>query len=388
MSTVGVGHDAPEAHARGPLTAWWLTVDRVLLAAILALFAIGAVTSLAASPAVALQKGYDPFYFVERHLIFAGLALGVMFAASMMSPRGVRRAALGVFAVAVVGLVLVLTHGDDINGSQRWLRFATFSVQPSEFLKPGFVVLAAWAFSQVDARRDMPAFPLAAGLLVLSVMLLALQPDVGQAALISAAWGGLMLMSGLSLIWLVGLGVVAGGAGLLAYLQLDYVRGRIDAFLSSSISGTDQTGRALRSFIEGGFFGRGPGAGEIKSGLPDAHTDFIFAVVAEEYGVIACLVIVALFGLLAARMVQASLRARATADRFALIGIALIISGQALINMGVNVGLLPAKGMTLPLISAGGSSMCAIALTLGFALALGRATPTAAAEPAEGEANA
>ncbi|MEO0672271.1 MAG: putative peptidoglycan glycosyltransferase FtsW [Pseudomonadota bacterium] len=369
-----------QVRANTPLTVWWDTIDRPLLAAILLLTGIGAVVSLAASPSVAINKGLDAFHFVERHLVFAIAAMAILLLVSGLSARQVRRLAALVFAIATAGLVAVLIEGEDLNGAQRWLRFATFTVQPSEFLKPAFVVLCAWAFSQVDQRRDMPAFPVAASLLVISVTLLALQPDVGQALLLGVAWGGLMLLSGLSGLWLVGL-IAIGSAGLAAaYLNLDYVRARVDAFVADGAASTDQTARAIRSFTEGGFLGKGPGAGQIKSDLPDAHTDFIFAVIAEEYGVVACLFLVALFGFITIRLVRAALQTDVTPDRLALVGLALVFAGQALINMGVNVGLLPPKGMTLPLISSGGSSMLAIGLTLGMALALQRAAQAASAE--------
>ncbi|MFM1816657.1 MAG: hypothetical protein RLZ98_3352 [Pseudomonadota bacterium] len=358
---------------RSTLAEWWFSVDRVVLLVALVLTGIGLVLSLASSPAVALKKGLPAFHFVERQMIFAVLGGAVMLGVSLLNPRQARRLALGLFMVSVFLMAALLVFGDEVNGARRWIRFAGFSMQPSEFAKPAFVVLSAWALSEHSSRQDVPAFGLAVIFYVLFVALLALQPDMGQAVLITAVWGALFLLSGHSLLLLAGFGVVAVAGLAAGYMAFDHVRWRIDSFLSSSPNMYSQTEQAYRSFVEGGFFGRGPGEGTIKTVLPDAHTDFIFAVVAEEYGVLACLGILALFVLLTFRCLWRAAHLRNLFQQFAVVGLALSIGLQAFVNMAVNVGLLPAKGMTLPLVSAGGSSFIGISVTLGLLLALMRA---------------
>jgi cell division protein FtsW len=356
-------------------TEWWFTVDHVLVGAILAIVGAGLVLSLAASPAVAMKKGLPTFYFVERHLVFSAAGVLIMLAVSLFSPRGVRRLALLLLLVSLGGMLAVHLVGNEVNGARRWLSFAGHSIQPSEFAKPAFVVVAAWLFAESEKRYDMPALPLAAGLAALLAALLLAEPDVGQTLLLCAVWGALYYLSGQPLL---GAGVV-GACGLLgivfAYSSFDHVRLRIDRFFAPTPNDYSQLDRAIKSFSEGGFLGRGPGEGTIKTVLPDAHTDFIFAVVAEEYGVIACLLLVGLFAFVVMRALVRAAQEPDAATRLAIQGLALVFGLQALINMGVNVGLLPAKGITLPFISAGGSSTIAVSITLGMLLALTRRRP-------------
>ncbi len=357
---------------RSLLAAWWFTVDRVLLVAIISLIVIGLVLSLAASPSVAERKGFATFYFVERHLVFSVLGFITIVTLSFFSPSFLRRVALVMLGATFIALVWVLVAGEEINGAQRWLSIAGYSLQPSEFAKPVLIVILAWLFAESQIRADMPALPLAMVIGVVFIALIGFQPDIGQAGLLALVWLALYLLSGQRLL---GVAMVSGvlGAGLIgAYFAFDHVRGRIDAFLGSSSGANTQLGRAMESFIQGGFFGRGPGEGTIKTKFPDAHNDFIFSVVAEEYGVLACLGIVALFGFIVMRCMIRAEREPRSADRLAIQGLALVFGLQALINMGVNAGLLPAKGMTLPFISAGGSSTLAISVTLGMLLSFTR----------------
>ena len=358
--------------------AWWFTVDHVLLSAIAALIMIGLVLSLAASPDIAIKKGFATYYFVKRHVGFAALGAVIMMAVSFLSPVGVRRLALVLLAVMMALMALVLLSGQEINGAKRWLSIAGHSFQPSEFAKPGFIVLMAWLFGEAAQRRDVPALPMAIGVWALFAGLLVSEPDVGQTVLVSAAAGVLYLMAGLPLIGALAL-MLTGGAGFwLAYQNFGHVQSRLDRFFSPLPFENFQVDRAMQSFSEGGLFGRGPGEGTIKSVLPDAHTDFIFAVVAEEYGVIACLVLVSLFAFVVLRSLIRATEEPHASDRLAIQGLAIVFGLQALINMGVNVGLLPPKGMTLPFISAGGSSMLALSVTAGMLLALTRRRPDAA----------
>ena len=359
------------------LAEWWFTVDHVLLYAILVIIAAGVVLSLAASPAVALKKGLAQYYFVERHVVFSLAGIVVILAVSLLDPATIRRLALLVLAVSLVGLVAVFFVGEEINGARRWLSIEGHSLQPSEFAKPAFVVVSAWLLAEARRRPDMPALPLAIALFAVFAGLLVVQPDVGQTMLATVVWTSMLFVSGLALTG-AALLVIAGAAGLYgAYLYFPHVAYRIDRFVSPQPSEFSQSERALRSFIEGGFLGRGPGEGTIKTSLPDAHTDYIFAVVGEEFGVLACLALVALFAFVVVRALRHAESEPDAATRLGIVGLALIFGFQALINMGVNVGLLPAKGMTLPFLSAGGSSTLAISLTLGMLLALTRRRPDA-----------
>jgi cell division protein FtsW len=363
---------------RSRATEWWFTVDHVLLGAILLIAGIGIVLSLAASPAIALRKGLPTYHFVERQLFFTGLGVAGMIAVSLLDAKAVRRLASLLLLAGLAALVAVHLWGTEINGARRWLRVAGASLQPSEFVKPVLVVVLAWLFAEARLRRDMPALPLAALLGLIVAALLLAQPDVGQTLLLAAVWGALYFLSGQPLagaLALMSAGVLASGA---AYLSFPHVRQRVDKFLAPTPGDNSQIDRAMQSFWEGGFLGRGPGEGTIKTVLPDAHTDFIFAVVAEEYGIAACLLLTALFAFVVLRALIAASREPDPAQRLAIEGLALVFGLQALINMGVNVGLLPAKGMTLPFISAGGSSTLAVSLTLGMLLALTRRRPDAA----------
>ncbi len=354
------------------LANWWFTVDRLLLTAVFLLMGVGIVISLAASPSVAMNKDLAAFYFVKRHVIIVCVGAILMLLLSAQSPRTIRRIALALFIICVGTMIYVVAFGEEVNGARRWLRVVGLSLQPSELAKPAFVVLSAWAFAEYERRRDVPALPVAIGLYVIFVALLLMQPDVGQSLLITLVWGAMFVLAGLALVWIAALCSLAlAGLGA-AYLMLPYVQDRVHAFLFPVSGDNSQIERAFNSFKEGGFFGRGPGEGTIKTVLPDAHTDFIFAVIAEEYGIVACLALLALFMFIVFRALIQSISSEDLSMRYAVCGLALLIGGQALINMGVNVGLLPAKGMTLPMISAGGSSLIAIAITFGMMLALTR----------------
>jgi cell division protein FtsW len=358
---------------RSRLADWWFTVDHVLLYAILIVVATGLVLSIAASPAVALKKGLPAYYFVERHVIFSVIGVVVMLAVSLLAPASVRRLSVVVLAGALAGLVAVYLFGEEINGARRWLSVEGHSIQPSEFAKPAFVVVAAWLLAEARRRPDMPALPLAFALFAVFAGLLIVQPDVGQTLLVTAVSIAMLFVSGVALKG-AALAAVLGAGGLYAaYLYFPHVAFRIDRFFGpQSSSDYSQGARAIQSFVEGGFLGRGPGEGTIKTSLPDAHTDYIFAVVAEEYGVIACLALLSLFAFVVLRALRHAESEPDPPTRLGIVGLALMFGFQALINMGVNVGLLPAKGMTLPFLSAGGSSMLAISLTLGMLLALTR----------------
>jgi cell division protein FtsW len=353
------------------LTDWWFTVDRMLLAGILAIAGAGVVLSLAASPAIAIKRGLPTYYFVERQLGFIAMGVVLMLGVSLLSPQRVRRLALLVLTACLGLLVYVLVGGVEVNGARRWVQIAGYSLQPSELAKPAFVVLSAWLLAEGRRRPDMPATPLAFGVYLILAGLLALQPDVGQALLVSVAWCALFFLAGGSMRWLSAFLAMLAGAAAAAYYTIGYVRLRVDRFLGSGAE-SYQASRARQSIIEGGLFGRGPGEGTIKSVLPDAHNDFIYAVIAEEYGVLVCLVLLGLFALVVVRAFAREMGEGDAFLRLSAMGLALLFGLQAVINMAVNTGLLPTKGMTLPFISIGGSSTLATGLGLGMLLALTR----------------
>jgi cell division protein FtsW len=362
---------------RTPFAAWWWTVDRLMLAALATLMLAGIVLSLAASPPVAVRLGLDAFHFVNRHVMYTAPALLVLIATSFLSPRQVRRAALAVFIVSVGLAVATLFVGPEVKGARRWITVLGISIQASEFLKPAFVVLIAWLFAESTRKPDMPANAMAITLLLLTITLLVLQPDFGQTMLLALVWGALFFLAGMRLIWVAGLGGVAiiGLTG--AYFTVPHVAGRIKRFLDPSSGDTFQIDNAIESFVRGGWFGRGPGEGTVKRILPDSHTDFVFAVAAEEFGIVLCLVLVALFAFIIIRALASAWRDDDPFTRFAVAGLAFLFGMQSAINMAVNIHLIPAKGMTLPFISYGGSSLISLAYGMGMLLALTRERPRA-----------
>lgn len=371
---------------RTVLSEWWWTVDRLLLGSLLVLMMVGIVLCLAASPPVAARLGInDPFHFVDRQIFFLLPAIGVLFGTSFLQPRTIRRICVVVFAVFLVLLFATLVIGPEVKGARRWLNLAGITVQPSEFLKPAFVVLAAWLFSESGKRPEMPAQFLAVVLLGSVLLPLVMQPDFGQTTLICLVWGALFFLAGLRWIWMVGLGGV-GAAGLfLAYKFVPHVTKRIDRFLDPASGDTYQVDTALESFRHGGWLGQGPGEGTVKRILPDGHTDFVFSVAAEEFGIILCLILLALFAFIILRSLNRAVKEQDPFSRFAATGLAMLFGLQACINMAVNVHLMPAKGMTLPFISYGGSSLISIAFGMGMLLAFCRAKPGASAMAALSE---
>ncbi len=359
------------------LSDWWFTVDRLMLFGLLLLMGAGLVLSLAASPPIAARFNLEPFYFVRRQAAMLLPAVAILVAASMLTPKQIRRASLIIFVTGIALMVLVMLVGPEIKGAKRWLQIGFISIQPSEFVKPAFVVLTAWLFNESQKRTDVPGLQLAILIYGVFAALLVFEPDFGQTLLISVVWLAMFFMAGINLIWIGVLGF-AGVAGLTAaYFTVPHVASRIDRFLNPASGDTYQADRALESFLHGGWFGRGPGEGTVKDVLPDSHTDFIFAVTAEEYGLIACLILLGLFAFIVLRGLSRVSKETDGFIRHAVAGLIMLFGLQALINMAVNVGLLPAKGMTLPFISYGGSSLLAMALTMGFALGLTRRRPQA-----------
>ncbi len=352
---------------------WLWTVDRLLLAGLAALMVAGIVALMGGGPPVAERLGLQTFHFVNRQVLYLAPALMVLVAVSFLSLRHVRRLALFVYAAGVVLCALAINFGPEIKGAHRWIAVGSFGIQPSEFVKPAFVVLAAWAFSE-SARRNEGAI-LAILLLPATILPLILQPDFGQTMLITAVWLGLFFVAGLHFFWVLGLGGVALVGVFMAYKLLPHVQERIERFLDKSSGDTFQVDTALEAFAKGSWLGRGPGEGTVKRILPDAHTDFIFAVTAEEFGIIACMGLLCIFAFIVLRGLTLARRSEDLFCRLATTGLVLMFGLQACINMMVNVHLMPAKGMTLPFISYGGSSLLSLALGMGFLVALTRRRP-------------
>ncbi len=351
---------------------WWWTVDRWTIAAVLLLIVFGAILTLAASPAVAERIGADSFHFVRRQFAFLPLAVLVILAVSLLEPKAVRRLGSLAFLGALALLALTPLIGPQINGATRWISLGGITVQPSEFIKPTFAVVAAWMFAAHRLHLGFPGIPIAIGLYAVVVALLLVQPDVGQTLVVSAVWFTQFFLAGLPLFWvvlLIALGLF-GFAG--AYFAFPHVASRVDRFLDPASGDSYQVTTALRAFENGGLFGQGPGEGRIKMVLPDAHTDFILAVAGEEFGLVVCLIILALFAFVVLRGFSRMLGEDNLFALLATTGLLVQFGLQALINMASTLHLMPTKGMTLPFISYGGSSMVALALGMGMVLALTR----------------
>ena len=351
---------------------WWWTIDRWTIAAIALLIVFGAMLSLAASPSVADRLGYDSYHFVHRQLLFLPIAIALLIGVSLLSPRGVKRLAAITLGVGVLAVIATLVIGLEVKGARRWITFAGMTLQPSEFIKPCFAVVAAWLFAMRGKNGQHVGRPASILLYGFLTALLLMQPDVGMTVVVSAVWFTQFFLAGLPLIG-IGVFVAAGvGAAVSAYFLFPHVASRIDRFIDPASGDSYQIARSMEAFTKGGAFGRGPGEGSVKSVLPDAHTDFIFAVAGEEFGLVACLILVGLFAFVVLRGFGQVIK---EADLFILLaatGLLVQFGLQALVNMGSTLRLMPTKGMTLPFISYGGSSLLAIALCIGMLLALTR----------------
>lgn len=358
------------------LPRWWRTIDKWTLSSIFMLFGIGLLLGLAASVPLASRNGLEPFYYVNKQAIFGGMGLATMIAVSMMSPETVRRLGVIGFLLAMILIVALPFVGEDHGkGAIRWLSIGGFSLQPSEFLKPGFVVVTAWLMAASQQVGGPPGKLMSFGILCAVVGFLAMQPDFGQSALVLFAWGVIYFVAGAPMLLILGIAGLVAGGGVVAYGASEHFARRIDGFLAPDVDPRTQLGYATNAIQEGGFFGVGVGEGQVKWSLPDAHTDFIIAVAAEEYGLILVLLILALFCVIVVRSLVRLMAERDPFTRLAGAGLACIFGVQAMINMGVAVRLLPAKGMTLPFISYGGSSLIAAGVTVGALLAMTRTRP-------------
>lgn len=354
---------------------WLWTVDRPILAALGLLVVAGILMAFASSPSAAERYGLGHFYFAWRQILYFAIAIVVMFGASLLSPRGALALSVMVLAAAVLLVVATLVVGSEIKGASRWLRLGPIVVQPSEFLKPAFAVVAAALFAGARSGALPNGNLISAAIFCLLIFLLSRQPDVGMAVVVALVWAGQFFIAGLRLLTtailaLCGVAVMVG-----AYMALPHVAKRVDTFLDPEAGDSYQIDRGLEAFRNGGLFGMGPGEGTVKNVLPDSHSDFVFAVAGEEFGAVFCLALIALFGFIVLRSLVRIMR---ETDLFVLLagsGLAFLFGAQALINMGSTLHLIPTKGMTLPFVSYGGSSLTATALGIGLLLAMTRRRP-------------
>jgi cell division protein FtsW len=354
---------------------WWWTIDRWVFAAIISIIACGAILALAASPAVAHHKNLDTFFFARRHFMIIPVSILVMFLVSMLNKTGVRRVAIICFGFSIILMAATLITGEEIKGAVRWIKLGNISIQPSEFVKPSFAIISAWMFANWRLKEDFPGYLASVGLYLVVVAFLLMQPDVGMSILVSVVWGVQFFLAGLPMLLVLVIGLVFISGGFIAYFNFNHVQSRVDRFFDPAGSEAYQVARSLEAFRNGGIFGRGPGEGQIKAVLPDAHADFIFAVAGEEFGLTMTLFVVSLFLFI---IIRGFIKAFKETDLFiqlAVVGLLVQFALQTLINMASTLNLMPTKGMTLPLMSYGGSSMIASVIGLGMVLALTRERP-------------
>ena len=354
-------------------TAQWVwTVDRVTVGAVAVLIIFGVVLIATAGPAVAELHGAPSFHFLFKHAVFLPLALAAMACCALLNPVQVLQAACLICAGALLLTLGTVIFGSEAKGAQRWLSFGSINLQPSEFLKPGMAIVSAWLLAHYRIVVGSYAFWIAAALLAAAAAVLLMQPDVGMTFMIVSVWFGQFILAGMPLPVLGGVILAAVSGGVVAYFGFSHVADRVNAFATGVGSDRYQIGRSLESFKQGSLIGQGPGEGTVKETLPDAHADFIFAVLGEEFGLLACLAVIALYGLIVCR---GAFRLMTEENLFAFLAISGLLAGfglQAFINMASALEVIPTKGTTLPFLSYGGSSLFAASITLGFVLALNR----------------
>jgi cell division protein FtsW len=363
---------------RSTLGVWWWTMDRWLLGATAILVVLGVLLSFGNSPAAAARMNLpDPFHFAVRQTVFAVGGAGILLAVSMLTPRLVRRVSFFVYLIAIAIMVALPFFGHHAKGATRWVEFAGFTLQPSEFMKPALIVLVSWMFAEGQKGEGVPGVSIAFGLYAVAVGLLLTQPDVGQTVLITVAFGACFFMAGVPIRWIVGLAAVASTGAVGLYFAFDHVASRVNRFLDPDKADTHQVDKAQEAIAAGGWFGQGPGEGVLKRQVPDVHTDFAYSGAAEEFGLIFSLFLISLFAFIVIRGMLRAIKLSDPFEQVAASGLFVLLGQQAFINIAVNLNLIPTKGMTLPFISYGGSSMLAMGLTMGMALALTRKRPGA-----------
>jgi cell division protein FtsW len=357
---------------RSFLGQWWWTVDRGLLGAFITLMLIGVLLVTTASPPVAEHLGLDPYHFLKRHIMMLVPSVFILLGVSMLEPRQIWRAASILLGGSVIAMILVLFTGMEIKGAQRWLHILGLSVQPSEFAKPALAIAAGWFMGLQKQHPKFPGQKIASGLYAAVISLLLMQPDLGMTVVVVFIWMTQVFLAGFPFRLIIGLGAVGLGGVVAAYFTFDHVYSRINRFLFPESGDNYQVDRSIEAFQNGGLFGSGPGQGTVKLSLPDAHADFIFAVAGEEMGLIFVVLLMAVFGFVLLRGYNRLIDTDAMFPILAAGGLLAMFGLQTLIHMGSALNVLPAKGMTLPFISYGGSSMLAMAFAMGAVLALTR----------------
>lgn len=338
----------------------------------MAIFGLALVAT--ASPAVAMHYEYGAYHFVIRHVFFLCLAIGGMVFLSFWDERMIWRFSCAVFGLSILAVILTLLVGVEIKGGQRWLRLFGFSLQPSEFLKPSLLVMTAWLLAGAKEKEKFPGVPLSFGLFTLCIALLMSQPDFGMSVLLTLGFGAQLFLFGWPLRYFVGLGGAFVALAVLAYSSFDHIQSRVDRFLDPSSGDSYQVERSLESFANGGLMGTGPGQGTVKLQLPDAHSDFIFSVSGEEFGFFFTFLVIGLYALILGRGLRALSKRHSVFAMLSGGALLSMIALQSFIHMGSAMQILPAKGMTLPLVSYGGSSLMALGFTFGVILAVTRKT--------------
>lgn len=364
---------------QSPIAQWFWTVDRALLGAALVLMSLGVALSFASSPAAILadESISDPFHYSWRMIVWASTGAGIMLTVSLFSPKGVRRLAVLGLLGAIVVMAALPFIGDEVKGAARWVNLGPFSLQPSEFVKPCLIIFAAWMFAEGQKGQGVPGVSIAFGFWALVVGLLLIQPDIGQTLLITTTFMCVFFMAGVPLKWMAVLATAAAGGVVSLYFMFGHMRDRLSRFTNPETTDTHQIDRASDAIRAGGLFGRGVGEGVMKRHVPDLHTDFIYSVAAEEFGLVLSLTIIGLYAFIVIRGMRRAMKLNDPFEQTAAAGLFILIGLQACINCAVNLNLIPTKGMTLPFISYGGSSMLAMGLTMGLALALTRRRPGA-----------
>lgn len=359
-------------HSHNALAKWLWTVDKVILFVALALLAIGIVLDITASPAVARRINVDDFWFVRKQVFYVIASIGVIFCLSLCKLKTIRRISIAGFAVIFALLVLTLFFGFETKGARRWISLAGFSMQASEFMKPIFIVVTAWLLDCGKKYDYFPGMGISIGLYGAVALLLLLQPDVGMTLLVTAIFGLQLFLAGLPMLFVSILAISGIFVLILLYFTFPHFHARVDQFLYGSDETSYQINRAMEAFQNGNLIGRGPGEGTVKLHIPDAHTDFVFAVAGEEYGVWLCLIIIALFAVIIIRTLRASVKETNLFVMYAEVGLAASLGLQAFVNMASSLHVIPTKGMTLPFISYGGSSLLGSAMEIGMLLAITR----------------
>jgi len=360
-------------HSKSKISNWWWTVDKLTFVLTIILIFIGAMLVLSASPSAAHRdRQPDEFAFIKKQGVFIFSGIVLLVGISMQSLRMIRRIAVLGFACAFIGVILTYVVGDSAKGAARWIKFAGFSLQPSEFIKPMLVVVTALLLDARKRIEDFPGMLLATCAFVLTAGFVFCQPDLGMTVLITFAWVVQMFLAGLP--WWLIFGLCGGGTifVILAYFFVAHVHDRVDKFLATENEIGSQIQKSMDAFANGNLLGRGPGEGVIKMSLPDVHTDFIFSLAGEEYGVWLPSIIVIIFAVIMVRMLMVSMHDNNLFQMYAAAGLVASMGGQAIVNMCSSLQLAPAKGMTLPFISYGGSSMWASCISMGMLLAITR----------------